>query len=788
MQREAKLKEKIFAELVRLLYVQAKSAIFGAILAGACIVFALYGIVSDFVLFNWFILVLIVTVLRYATHTAYFYANPPLEKTTFWYRLFLITSLLGAFNWALAGTLLLTPQSNYQIIIAFMIASIVAISIILFAASKLISTLFIFIVLIPFSVKMFLQDGYEHQLIGIFTSIYLGALLLACYKINNEVYAMFKLKIENNELIERLYAAKNEAETANSELQIEVSERKSVEILLRNSEEQYRLVTDALPVLIGYIDTQLYFRYANKAYAEWFQKPLSKIIGYSVKSIFGEASFSTFKENYQKMLAGENIAYETTMQFHDQERYVSVILIPHQRDQKILGAFSLISDMTPRINYLATHDSLTNLPNRSLFHARATHALKHAYRDKSQVALLFLDLDHFKNVNDTLGHDVGDQLLIQVVNRIKSCVRESDIVARLGGDEFIIMLEKISNIRQISLIAKSICDVLAKVFNLSDHDVYITTSVGISLYPSDGEDLQTLLKNADMAMYRAKEHGRNTYEFYTESMNRLIQKKLQMTTLLREALENNELKMQYQPLIDLNLDRISSFESLLCWQNPELGVVAPSEFIPVAEETDLIIPIGEWAIRTVCKQNLNLKNAGFDLQQMNVNVSVQQFFQINLMDEIKNILHSSKMPGKYLTLELAENAVIKDVDYSVKMIHELKELGITISLDDFGAGYSSLGYLKRLPVDAIKMARVFMTGFKHDRDAEIVKSIIAMAHNLNIRVVAMGVETIQQLDFLRAAGCDEVQGFLLCPPLEAKELTSILETPVTKFYQQLSSQ
>lgn len=771
------LAQKMNAELVRLLYVQSRAAVPSGILTALCLVYALYHVTPTNILLNWFFLVFIVSVLRYTSCAAYFHEKPDIQHTNFWYRLFIITTILGGINWLLLGTVLLPLAETYRIVIAFTLASVVAISISIFAASRFVSILFILIVLPPFALKMFFTNDEAHHLMAIFALVYFVALLFAIFRIHNEIRSMFKLQIENDELIHRLYATKNQIEHINKELQSEINDRKQIEILLRNSEEQYRLVTDALPVLIAYIDNDLCFQFANKAYQEWFNKPLNEIINDSVKNILGDAGFATFNEHYPKLEAGQQVTYETTIYFHnEQERYVSVILIPNLHEKKLQGVFSLISDITPRINYLATHDSLTNLPNRSLFNARVTHALRHAHRHGTQVALLFLDVDHFKNVNDTLGHDVGDQLLVKIVERLQSCVNESDTIARLGGDEFIIILENIDTLQRPAAIAKAICDCVSEAIRIGDRDLFVTTSIGISVYPEDGDNMQVLLKNADMAMYRAKEHGRNTFEFYTGGMNDAMQKKLRIETSLRTALEKRELKVYYQPIIDIRKNQISGFEALLRWSHPQLGFVSPGEFIPIAVETDLIVPIGEWAMRTACKQNLVWQQMGYPPSRITVNLSARQFMKRNLVTTIEQILRETGLEGRYLIIELTESLVMGDIDYSIKTIKALKNLDIAISLDDFGTGYSSLSYLKRFPFDIIKIDRSFVTDFSvNTDDAAIVKAIIAMAHNMKMKVAAVGVEKPEQYMFLKEHGCDEVQGYLLYPPLSEMDVTSVLQ-------------
>jgi diguanylate cyclase (GGDEF)-like protein len=455
-------------------------------------------------------------------------------------------------------------------------------------------------------------------------------------------------------------------------------------------------------------------------------------------------------------------------------------MIPHFKDSVMQGMFTLLSDMTPRINYLATHDALTDLPNRSLFTSRFTQALKNAQTNRTQVALLFMDLDNFKNINDTLGHDVGDLLLISVAERVKKLLRPADTLARLGGDEFTIILEDLANDNLITTIT-NICKSFSTPFMLTGHEVFVTSSIGISIYPDDGTDMQILLKNADMAIYRAKEQGKNTFEFYTQSMNDRILRKISLETNLRAALENNELEMFYQPIIDIATNTITSLEALARWESVKLGTISPVEFIPVAEECGLIVPIGEWILRTVCHQSYEWqKTAAFPVKlRVAVNLSSRQFKEYKLVDLISSTLKETGISGEYLTLELTEGLIMHDIESNIKVLNQLKDLGISISIDDFGTGYSSLNYLRRFPIDIIKIDRTFITDIinheNSDDAAAIVTAIIAMSHSLKMKVIAEGVETIQQYNFLRDLGCDQIQGFLISKAVPVPEVTAFLQ-------------
>jgi diguanylate cyclase (GGDEF)-like protein len=427
------------------------------------------------------------------------------------------------------------------------------------------------------------------------------------------------------------------------------------------------------------------------------------------------------------------------------------------------------------IRHLAYYDSLTGLPNRLLFYDRLSQALAHADRSGRPIGVLFLDLDRFKNVNDTLGHAVGDDVLRRVAQRLRECVRAGDTVARLGGDEFPIILEGITGTKDAVLVAQKIAERLKPALEIEGHELHVSASIGICMFPADGRDAETLVKNADAALYRAKDQGRNNYQLYTAGMNARALESLVLENSLRRALERDEFVIHYQPQVEPRTGALLGMEALVRWQHAELGLVPPRRFIPLAEETGLVIQLGEWVLRTACEQNRAWQEAGLPAVRVAINLSARHFAQRDFAGTVRRVLEETRLESRYLELELTENVLMEQAPDSVDALHQLREMGVRVCIDDFGTGYSSLSYLKRLPISALKIDQSFVADIPRDpEDTAIASLIITMAHNLNLQVVAEGVETAAQFAFL-AESCDGVQGFLLGRPEPAEQATRLLE-------------
>ena len=576
----------------------------------------------------------------------------------------------------------------------------------------------------------------------------------------------------------------------------DVTERKMAEERVRAANDQRRYVEERLRTQsaamtasmdgIGILDARLEFTYLNDA--------LAKLYGFATPELMiGKPLHELYEpEDNERFLSSILPMVEEHGRWRGEAngRRRDGTLFPQEISLTAIeggGMVCVVRDITERtyaeeqIKHLAYHDALTGLPNRLLFKDRLTVALSHAQRDQTRLAVLFLDLDRFKVINDSLGHNIGDQLLQAVAARVQSCVRESDTVARLGGDEFTLLLPNLVHSEDAAPIAQKVIEAVRYPFHIEGREFFITTSVGISLYPEDGLDAQTLIKNADTAMYQAKELGRDNYQLFNAFINAKALQRISLEHGLRKALTNDELQVHYQPIFDFRSGKISGMEALLRWRHPELGNIPPAVFIPLAEATGVMVPIGMWVLRTACMQAKAWHDIGFRSLSLAVNLSVTQIQQPDLVSHVKQILDETGLPSRLLELEITESSAMQSPETGVRTLYDLKKLGIRISLDDFGTGHSSLSYLKRFPIDTLKIDQSFVRDITSDPDtAAIVTAIIAMGHSLRLKVIAEGVEFSDQAKFLKHFNCDQMQGYLLKPPVPAHEFLELIsQAPVT---------
>ena len=445
---------------------------------------------------------------------------------------------------------------------------------------------------------------------------------------------------------------------------------------------------------------------------------------------------------------------------------------------KMAGSHTNITDKKKaeeKINRLAYFDIVTGLANRTLFEEKLNKCIENTNANKEMFGLMYLDLDNFKNVNDTLGHAFGDLLLKNVANLLKRHIKKEDIVARLSGDEYAIIIPNLDTPEQINSLAEKIKEELQHPFILSNQEVYVTVSMGIAIYPMDGEDQLTLFKNADTAMYCAKEKGKNSYEFYLHEMNIKVMEKLNLQNDLRRAVKNNEFVVYYQPQVSMETSEIVGFEALVRWIHPAHGLVSPLKFIPEAEEMGLISDIGEFVLRTACTQNKQWQNMGYPPKYMAVNLSARQFQQKSLLKVIEDVLAETQLDTKWLELEITESICMNDLKFTIDLLSKFNDMGVTIALDDFGTGYSSLNYLKKLPIQVLKIDKSFVDNITSDhKELAIAKTITTLAHTMNLSIVAEGVETEEQFAVLKELNCDKAQGYLFSRPLPAADIERLL--------------
>ena len=472
-------------------------------------------------------------------------------------------------------------------------------------------------------------------------------------------------------------------------------------------------------------------------------------------------------------------------------RHIQLRGEPSADGEKLQGTLQDVTEQRraqEKIRALAQYDSLTGLVNRRRFMEQLQRALASARKRSERMALLYLDLDQFKRINDTLGHTTGDELLQGVAEILFDRVRSTDLVgrpwadrdsevSRLGGDEFAVLLTELGSRDDAGLVASRILDALPTPIRVADHEISTTASIGIALYPDDGDDVETLVKHADRAMYHAKETGRNNFQFFNESMNAGAMRRLTLETHLHSALEADQMRLVYQPRIDATSGRTLGVEALSRWTHPELGAVPPREFIPLAEETGLIVPLGEWVLREACAQTRAWHQAGHGELCMSVNVSTRQFGYHDLIASVTDALRGADLDPSQLELEITESVLLQDDEATARILRDLRAMGIRVALDDFGTGYSSLSYLARFPLDTLKLDRALVRDLTTSPSARgVATAVISMAHALDLRVVAEGVDDPEQAAFLREHGCDEIQGFLVCPPVEPDELVAFLAT------------
>lgn len=568
----------------------------------------------------------------------------------------------------------------------------------------------------------------------------------------------------------------------------DIDEKKQRELMLLKSDERYRMIFQSMPVMIHSMDANGAIQDVNPFWLKQMGYTREEVIGRQALEFMEPTSRSYAVEAMRQELRRSNMVIDVEIGWLTSTGEVIDSLVDvrtvFDEEDRMLHGYTIIRDITERkraeaqVANLAYHDSLTGLPNRVTFHDRLSFALIQADLYQSGVAVIMLDLDRFKIVNDSLGHQAGDQLLQHVAKTLREHVRPVDTVARLGGDEFVILLTGVTEAAEVYPFAEVLLEELKKPFELQGQEFYISASLGISLYPQDAGHSDLLIKNADMAMYHAKEKGRNTAEVFSPEMNAKLERRLQLESSMRKALERQEFHVFYQPQEDIATGRLFGMEALIRWASPENGPVSPAEFIPIAEDNGLIVPIGYWMLRESCRQTKQWIDQGFGPLSVSVNISGKQFQQRDFATTVKEILVETGLDAKYLCLEITESTAIRDAESTRAVLEELIEFGIRFSIDDFGTGYSSLSLLKLFPLYAIKIDQSFVRSMTEvEEDAAVVHAIIAMSHGMKRKVIAEGVETKEQLERLRDMGCDGYQGYFMSRPVSGEEFKSLFLTP-----------
>jgi len=568
---------------------------------------------------------------------------------------------------------------------------------------------------------------------------------------------------------------------------------------LRESEKLHRYIVNKSPDIVYILDSQGRFTFINKRVETLLGYKMKDVIGRHYTDLIHEADLDKAQFKFNERRTGKrasiNIELKLKCKNNDQVRNFDNRLLPIEinsvgvykaqetgDDRKFIGTYGIARDITDRIEaeeiirFQAYHDMLTRLPNRTLLKDRLHQAIAHAKRNKNKLSVMFLDLDRFKVINDTLGHMVGDKLLQAVAMRLRHCLREGDTLARIGGDEFTLLLPEVHSKNDAEIIASKIIKSLKMPFKIDNHELFVSTSIGISQYPEDGQTMESLIKHADIAMYSVKGKGKNGYEFYHIDMLDVYSKHLSLENDLRRAMDDHQFKIYYQPQINIETNEVVAMEALIRWQHPERGLISPSEFIELAEETHLIKEIGDWVLENACAELKRWRDMGLANVRIAINVSSIQLEQDDFVEKVLNILQKNDIPGDHLEIEITENTLMHDTDDGILKLTELSNNDIKIAIDDFGTGYSSLNYLKRLPIDTLKIDQSFVRDMSNsEEDSSIIKAIIAMAKGLNLNIISEGVETEAQLEQLKAWRCKNMQGFLFGRPMPDTQAIDMLK-------------
>jgi diguanylate cyclase (GGDEF)-like protein/PAS domain S-box-containing protein len=776
------------AEQLRLLF---RFSVVGH-LATLLVIFILGGILwQDLArpaLFMWFVATSLVAVGRYLLYKAFIRSNPPSHELKLWEGRFIAGTILAGVCWAMIGSALLPDSGRMvqRLSVVMLVMLLITGAVAYYAPHRYAYKIMAIFGLVPLAVTLGMS-GDRNQMFLSGSILILAAILPYVHaRVHKALVESLTTRRLRESLSTELRSERTRLAEVNEALAEETTERERAQRDVHAAHQKLRIHFERTPLAVIEWDTKSRITAWNPAAEAIFGFPAYDAVGKSLGSLLGSETERQGVEAMCAELLQAGEGNKTTLANITRSgraihcEWYNTPVADHEG--KLTGFTSLVHDVTERLNtertihYMAHHDALTGLPNRRLMQDRLNQAIMAARRKQRHVAVLFLDLDRFKVVNDTLGHDTGDFILKDVARRLVSCVREGDTVSREGGDEFVIILPDLERPEHARVVADKILKELARPVEIGAHEIHVTPSIGISHYPNDATDVHQLLKHADNAMYQAKDAGRNTIRFFTNDLNFLLSKRLEIEGRLRKAIENEEFFLRYQPQVELATGRISGMEALIRWNDPQKGEIFPKDFIFVAEELGLIVPIGEWVFRTACQQLKVWQEEGLPPVTISVNISPRQFMSRRLVSTLLAIVRDVGADPRYIELEITETMIMRNVEQSIETLSQLRSVGMQVAVDDFGVGYSSLGQLKRLPASSMKIDRSFIMNVPEDASSgSITEAIIAMAKRLKLRCIAEGVETRAQLEFLRNAHCEAFQGFLFSRPVTALEATAMLK-------------
>jgi diguanylate cyclase (GGDEF)-like protein/PAS domain S-box-containing protein len=781
-------KDPLNAEQIRLLFRFSLVGSFATLLVLLLLGAILWEDLSSPALFIWFVVASLVAIARYGLYKGFMRMNPAGPDIEVWEKLFLTGTTMAGLCWLAIGTFLLPDVDRMvqRISVVMLLMLLITGAVAYYAPHRYAYKILAFLGLVPLSVALALAGDRIHLFLSGFILLLAIILPFVHARVYRGLAESLSTKRAKEILATQLATERGRLQEVNEALAEEMLERLKAQQSELVAAQKLRLHFERTPLAVLEWDRSHKVTAWNPAAETIFGYPVTEVIGRAIPELLGtdedrEGLLNMCVELLETREGNKTTLSNATKQgrtIHC-EWYNTPLVDPVG---KVIGFASLVQDITERLNtertihYMAHHDALTGLPNRRLMQDRLTQAIMAARRKQRHVAVLFLDLDRFKVVNDTLGHDTGDFILKDVARRLVSCVREVDTVSREGGDEFVIILPDLDVPEHARVVADKILRELARPVEIGGHEIHVTPSIGISHYPNDATDVNQLLKHADNAMYQAKDAGRNTVRFFTNDLNFLLSKRLEIESRLRKAIEHEEFFLRYQPQIELSSGRIVGMEALVRWNDPQKGEVWPKDFIFVAEELGIIVQIGEWVFKTACRQLKQWEEDGLPPVTISINISPRQFMSRRLVTTLLGIVRDTGADPRRIELEITETMIMRNLEQSIDTLTQLRSVGMLVAIDDFGVGYSSLGQLKRLPASSIKIDRSFISNVPDDiSSGSITEAIIAMAKRLKLRVIAEGVETRAQLEFLRANHCDSFQGFIFSRPVTALEATAMLK-------------